>query len=181
VIPWIRIAIVAALLAAVGAAGLAVRTHWMDAGRAEVQGKWDAQKLVDAEAGRVLAVEARAEDNRQRINAERIADEQARQDQARAARIAALERSTVGLRDAIAKLDADDLSAAAADPRVAAVAARAVAARGLLGSCQARYASVAATANRVRDQAAGLLDFTLTVCRAGAAATPPELPKGATP
>lgn len=176
---WIRIAIVAAVLAAVSAAGIALRAHWMDAGRAQVQTKWDAQKLVDAEAGRVLEMAARAEDNRQRINAERIADEQARQDKARARRIADLERSTVGLRDAIAKLDGDDLSAAAADPRVAAIAARAITARGLLGSCQARYASVAATANRVRDQAAGLLDFTLTVCRAGAAQ--PELPKGATP
>jgi hypothetical protein len=177
---WVRLAILAAVLAAVSAAGLALRAHWVGAGRAEVQAKWDAQQLADERAGRALAIAAREEDNRKRINAERIADEQARQDKARALRIADLERSAHGMRDAIAKLDTDDLSAAAADPRVAAVAERATTARRLLGSCQARYADVAATANRVRDQAAGLLDFTLTVCRSLAAASQPELPKGAT-
>jgi hypothetical protein len=177
---WIRIGIALAIAAAIATAGAALRSHWIGAGEGRVQAKWDARKLVDAEAARVLSIAAREEDNRKRINAERIADEQARQDKARALRIADLERSAHGMRDAIAKLDTDDLSAAAADPRVAAVAERATTARRLLGSCQARYADVAATANRVRDQAAGLLDFTLTVCRSLAAASQPELPKGAT-
>jgi len=166
---WIRIGAAAAAAVLLWLAFKAFTGHYvaqgLTKGRAEIQSKWDKQNLADAEAARLLAIAARDEDNRKRINAERIADEQVRQDQARARRIAELERSTHGLRDSIAKLDADDLSAAAADPRVAAIAQRATTARGLLGSCQARYAELAATANRVRDQAAGLLNFTLNVCR----------------
>jgi hypothetical protein len=184
-IDWIRIAIYAAIVAAIVAAAAVVRSHWIDEGAqqqhladngsiesarkaaSEVQRQWDAQKLADANARAALEEQARANDNLLRLNAERTADEAHRRDQARAARLADAERTAAGLRDAITKLDADDLSEASADPRVAAIARRAVAARQLLGSCQSRYASVAAAADRHRDQATGLRDFALNVCHAG--------------
>lgn len=174
-LPWIRIGVALAIVAVLTAAGAAVRSHWIHVGEARIQAKWDKQQKADADLAVQLAHQAAVDQATRNRNAERTADEDHRREQARLDRLAAAERTAAGLRDAIAKLDADDLSSAAADPRVAAVARRAVTARELLGSCAARYTSLAGTAERIRDQATGLRDFALTVCKAGATAA--EEPK----
>lgn len=171
---WIRLAIYAAIVAAIVAAGVAVRSHLIGVGEARVQAKWDKQKKNDADLALQLAQRAAADQAIRYRNAERTADEDHRREQARLERLASVQRTVAGLRGAIAKLDADDLSAAAADPRVAAVARRAIAARRLLERCAERYTSLAGRAERIRDQAAGLRDFALNVCRAGSSDSGPK-------
>lgn len=168
-LPWIRIALIVGACLAIAAGGAAVRSHLIGVGEARVQAKWDKQKQADADQALVLAQAAARDQAVRDRNAERTADEDHRREQARLDHLAAAERTARGLRDAIAKLDADDLSAAAADPRVAAIAQRAATARGLLGECSDRRLDLAGKAQRLRDQVAGLRDFALTTCRAGAA------------
>lgn len=166
---WIRLGIALAIAVAISAGIAAVRAHWIGLGEARVQAQWDARNKADADLALQLAQERARDQAVTYRNAERTAHEHHRREADRAARLAVVERNLAGLRDAIAKLDADDLSAAAADPRVAAIAQRAAAARELLGSCAARFADVAGKAQRLADQVAGLRDFALNVCRAGAA------------
>jgi hypothetical protein len=172
---WLRIGAALAAAALLWLAFKAFTGHYVTQGRADVQAKWDAQKLLDAEAARRRGEELRAEENAKRINSERVADEQALREKVRADRLAAADRTVDSLRDSIAKLNADDLSAAAGDPRVAAFAQRAATARELLGSCSARYTGLAAKADRLRDQVAGLLDDAINVCRGGLTTPPLEL------
>lgn len=166
---WIRLAIYAAMVAAAVAVAAAVRAHWIGVGEARVQARWDLQKKADADLALQLHAKRASEQDLINRNAERTAHEDHRREQARLQRLADAQRTVDGLRDAIAKLDADDLSAAAADPRVAAIAERAIAGRRLLARCAARHTELAGRAQRIRDQAAGLQDFALNVCGAGAA------------
>lgn len=173
-IDWLRIGIFAAIAVAITAAGVALRSHWIGTGEARVQAKWDAQNKADADLALQLAQERAREQVNVFRNAERTADESDRREKARAGRLAVAERTVRELLDAIASLDADDLSAAAADPRLAPLAERARAGRELLGRCAARYEDLAGRADRLRDQVAGLQDFALNVCHAGDQAHPQE-------
>ncbi|MBX3588778.1 MAG: hypothetical protein KF796_19270 [Ramlibacter sp.] len=171
-----RLGGVALVVAAVWYGYHAFTEHFMDLGAARVQDQWDREKQVTLAAAREQEEAYRNEENRQRINAERIADEHARIDADRARRLAAASGLALQLRDALAKLDARDrdLSAGATDARVATLVARATAARELFGRCAERYQRMAGEAERIRDQAAGLLDDALTVCRSTRNASTPD-------
>ncbi|OZA86814.1 MAG: hypothetical protein B7X65_15195 [Polaromonas sp. 39-63-25] len=75
---WVRIAIIAAVLAALAAAGLAVRSHLIGVGEARTQAQWDKQKAVDQAETLRLERERSADQLIKFRNAERISDEQAK-------------------------------------------------------------------------------------------------------
>ncbi len=169
---WVRLAIVAAAVAALVAGVMAVRSHWIglgDAtGSARVQKRWDDQKQVDQAETIRLQQEASTEKLRQLRNAERIAENDALKEKDRARRDRDTAVAVDGMRSTIAALNGRDVSEAGASPAALAAAARAAAARELLGRCTETYRGVAAAADRLRDQVAGLLDYNDTVCHGGA-------------
>lgn len=166
---WLRLALIAAVVAALVAAGAAVRSHFVSQGdvqgAARVQSRWDAQKLVDQAEGLRLQQEADAEQLRKFRNSERNAYEQAQRDAATARRSAAATAAVVSLRSTIDTLNQRDLSAASGDASAAALAGHAATARELLGSCSEKHRELATAADGLRDQVTGLLDDATHVCR----------------
>lgn len=134
-------------------------------GAARVLAEWDAwmaKNAAIAERQRADAERtARAKETAKQQEAERIARDQAQREASRRAAVDSLNARNRSLLGSIAALNARlaDLSGAATDPRLAAVAREAATARELLGSCSVRYAAVAADADGLRDQVNGLLDF----------------------
>lgn len=173
---WIRLAIYAAIAAAVTAGVLAVRSHWIGLGEANVQAHWDAQQRLDQAESLRLQQEASREQFARVRNAERNADEQARREATTANRIAALNQRVGRLLDTVATLNGRDLPAPTDAAGVAALARQAAAARQLLGACAGRYSDVAAAADQLRDQVIGLQADAATVCRGGSAAIQPTTP-----
>lgn len=171
---WIRLAVCAAILAALTAGVLAVRSHWIGVGEAKVQARWDRQQRTDQEESLRLQQEASLELLARMRNAERNADEQARREAATAGRIAALDQRVGRLLATLKALDGRDLPAPADAAGVAALAREAAAARGLFGACAQRYRDVAAAAGQLKDQVIGLQADATTVCRAQAGAFAPE-------
>lgn len=163
---WIRLAIMAAVLAALAAGAAAVRSHLIGVGEARTQAQWDKQKAVDQAETLRLERLAQAEQLIKFRNAERISDEQAKLEAARLRRIAAGDAVADRLRSTIERLNRRDVSAAAGDPAAVALAQGAATARELFGSCTERYRGLASEADRLRDQVSGLLADAMFVCRA---------------
>lgn len=163
---WMRLALIAAVLAALAAGAAAVRSHLIGVGEARTQAQWDKQKAVDQAETLRLARLANAEQLIKFRNAERISDEQARLEAARLRRIAAGDAVADRLRGTIDALNRRDMSAAGSDAGAAALAQGAATARELFGSCTERYRGLAENADRLRDQVAGLLADAMFVCRA---------------
>lgn len=165
---WIRLALIAAVLAALAAGAAAVRSHLIGVGEQRVQARWDAQNAVDQAETLRLERERSAEQLIKFRNAERISHEQARLQAARLQRIAAGDAVADRLRSTIDRLNRRDVSAAAGDPGAVALAEGAATARQLFGSCTERYRGLAEKADRLGDQVSGLQDDALHVCRAAA-------------
>lgn len=163
---WIRLAIFAAIGAAVVAAGLTLRAHLISVGEANVQVRWDAQKRIDADASAQLQRQANADLLIRMKNAERNADEQARLAALREARDAAAATERGRLLATVATLNKRQLPASCDAACVDALAREAATGRELLGQCATRYQSVAAAADQLRDQVIGLQADAANVCRA---------------
>lgn len=128
-------------------------------GAARVQAAWDAQ-----ENARNAAT---ARDNAARFrNAERLAHEDAQREAARRARDAAAAAAVRGLRAEVARLNQRPDPYAPGDAGLAACAGEARAARELFSESAAAYSELAATADGLSGQVAGLQDFARTVCGA---------------
>ncbi len=128
-------------------------------GAARVQAAWDTQER-DRNA-------ATARDNAARFrNAERTAHEDAQREAARRARDAAAAAAVRGLRAEVARLNSRPDPYAPGDAGVAACAGEARAARELFSESAAAYSELAATADGLSGQVAGLQDFARTVCGA---------------
>lgn len=166
---WLRLALIAAVVAALAAAGAAVRSHFIGQGDAQgstrVQTAWDKQKLVDQSVSSQLQREASAEQLLKFRNSERNAHEQALRDAATARRDVAAAAAVGSLRSTIDAINRRDLSEAGGDASAAALAGQATVARELLGNCAAAYQELATAADGLRDQVAGLLDHAHNVCR----------------
>ena len=159
----VRLAVTLALtLAAVLGVGT-YRAHLVakgDAqGAARVQAAWDEQ-----EEQRNAAT---ARDNATKFrNAERVAHEDAQRDADRQARDAAAATAVRSLRAQVARLSQRAHPYPANDAGLAACAGEATTARELFIDSAAAYSDVAAAADGLRDQVAGLQDFVRGVCRA---------------
>ena len=162
----VRLAIVAALIGIVTAAGMAVRSHLIGVGEARTQARWDQQKAVDQAETLRLERERSADQLIKFRNAERISDDQAKREALRNQRIAGGNAVNKRVLDTIETLDQRDVSAAGSDPRSVALAKGAATARELFGSCNKAFLGLAAEADRLRDQVAGLYDDAMFVCRA---------------
>lgn len=167
---WMRVAVIAVLLAVLAAGAAALRSHLIgigvQRGESSVQAKWDAQKKVAQQETLRLERERRADELIKFRNAERISDEQAQREAAREQRIAAGNAVADSLRSTIDRLNRRDLSTAGGDPQSVALAEEAATARQLFGSCTERYRGLAAVADGLRDQVSGLQDDAMFVCRA---------------
>lgn len=166
---WLRLALVAAVVAALVATGATVRSHLIGQGDAQgtarVQTAWDKQKLVDQAESLRLERVRNADQLLKFRNAERISDEQAKLEATRTRRIAAGDAVADSLRNTIDALNRRDLSTAGGDPRSVALAEEAATARQLFGSCTERYRGLAEKTDGLRDQVTGLQDDALYVCR----------------
>lgn len=162
---WIRLALIAAVLAALAASAAAVRSHLIGVGEARVQAKWDAQKALDQAETLRLARESAADQLTKFRNAERITDDQDKREADTRQRIAAGDAVADRLRGTIEALNRRDVSAAAGDPAVVALAESAATARQLFGSCTEKYRGLAENADRLRDQVSGLQADAMFVCR----------------
>lgn len=154
----IKALLVAALVAAAAFGVQQLRSHWIGLGEAQVQARWDAERALAAEAAASQAADQNRDDLARFRAAERTADEQSHLAQSREARLAAARAESERLRHA---LEQSSEHAAAGLPEAggasaAALAGNAATARELLGRCQARYLAVAAGADELRDQVAGL-------------------------
>lgn len=128
-------------------------------GAARVQAAWDAQENArNAATARDNAAKFR--------NAERVAHEDAQREAARRARDAAAAAAVRGLRAEVARLNSRPDPYPAGDAGLAACAGEARAARELFSESAAAYSELAATADGLSSQVAGLQDFARTVCGA---------------
>ena len=128
-------------------------------GAARVQAAWDAQENArNAATARDNAAKFR--------NAERLAHEDAQREAARRARDAAAAAAVRGLRAEVARLNERPDPYPAGDAGLAACAGEARAARELFSESAAAYSELAATADGLSGQVAGLQDFARTVCGA---------------
>lgn len=128
-------------------------------GAARVQAAWNAQ-----ETQRNAAT---AQDNATKFrNAERVAHEDAQREAARLARDAAAATAVRSLRAEVARLNQRTHPYPANDAGLAACAGEAATARELFSDSAEAYSDVAAAADSLRDQVAGLQDFVRGVCRA---------------
>lgn len=127
-------------------------------GAARVQHAWDAD-----EARRNAAT---ALDNATKFrNAERVSNENAQREAARQAADAAAAASMRSLRAEIDLLNRRPDPYPAGDAGIAACAREATTARELFGESADAYSGLAAEADELRDQVAGLQDFSRAVCR----------------
>jgi chromosome condensin MukBEF ATPase and DNA-binding subunit MukB len=163
---WIRLAVMAAVVAALVAAGAAVRSHFINQGQDIVRAEWNAQKLVDQAESLRLQQLAHTEQLQKFRNAERTTYEHTQRQAATASRNVATTAADERLQRDIQTLNERDLSATAADPGAAALARKATVARELLGSCTTADRGLAEATDGLRDQVVGLLDYVHTVCQA---------------
>ncbi|HQS39224.1 MAG TPA: hypothetical protein PKX42_03265 [Polaromonas sp.] len=154
------------MLAALAAGAAAVRSHLIGVGEARTQARWDKQKAIDQAETLRLERERSADQLIKFRNAERISDEQAKRESLREKRIRAGDAVADQLRSAIDTLNRRDVSTAGSDPGSIALAQGAATARELFGSCNQAFLGLAAEADRLRDQVAGLQDDAMFVCRA---------------
>lgn len=128
-------------------------------GAARVQAAWDTQENArNAATARDNAAKFR--------NAERLAHEDAQREAARRARDAAAAAAVRGLCAEVARLNSRPDPYAPGDAGLAACAGEARAARELFSESAVAYSELAATADGLSGQVAGLQDFARTVCGA---------------
>lgn len=166
---WIKALIVAALVAAAAFGVAQLRSHWIGTGEARVQARWDKANALAAARAASATLEQNRNDLARFRATERNADEQERLEQSRGDRLAAARAESDRLRSALAERDAAARVPETGDPGAAVFAREAATERELLGRCQARYLGVAAAAEELRDQVAGL-QADAAMCRG--AATP---------
>ena len=159
----VRLAVTLALILAAALGVGLYRDHLVakgDAqGAARVQAAWNQQ-----EAQRTNAT---ARDNATKFrNAERVTHENAQREAARQARDAAGAAAVRGLRTEIARLNQRPDPYPANDAGLVACACEATTARELFAESAEAYSELAAEADGLRDQVAGLQDFARSVCRA---------------
>ncbi len=144
----------------------ALRTHWMDAGRAEVQARWDAARMADqaASANSQAAAQAAARAAEQILTErnEEIDRAYTERETALRGRAAALDAELGRLRGAVVSARA---GASAGSPGAAPAAAASGADGGaadageLLLECSRAYADVAGAADGLASQVTGLQDW----------------------
>lgn len=100
-------------------------------------------------------------------NAEKVADEQAKKEAASQAAAASAAADLRSLRTEIARLNARPNPYPAGDAGIAACAVEAITVRELFGESAQAYVELAAEADRLADQVAGLQHFVTNVCHAG--------------
>jgi hypothetical protein len=170
VVQWIAVALATAALGWLTTLGVTnFLERYREQGRAEVRAQWvsadnerqakERQALIDlqaAERGKEQRMAREAEEN-DRVHVKR---EEVLRDRA-----AAAERAAAGLRDTVARLDADS-SARRAEGTCAAAereADEAATARGLLGACAGRYSELGKRAGELANQVMGLQDHIVVV------------------
>ncbi|MEG0051671.1 MAG: hypothetical protein RR715_00265 [Comamonas sp.] len=123
------------------------------------------QKAWDTQEAQRSAATAR-DNSTKRRNAERVSNENAQLEVARKARDAAAAASIRGLRAEIDRINKRPNPYPAGDAGIAACAREASTGRELFGESSDAYQELAAEADGLRDQVAGLHDFVRGVCRA---------------
>ncbi len=123
------------------------------AGADRIRAQWNAERQVLAEQNAAAEKAARAEENRRADEAQAVIEEQARRETLSRDRAARAERTVVGLRNEVARLNARP---APSDAQAAGFAHEARVARELLGACTKEYGDLAAAADGLRDQVTGL-------------------------
>ncbi|MEO8296331.1 MAG: hypothetical protein ABI574_00845 [Burkholderiales bacterium] len=154
---WVRVAAALAVVVASFTAGYDFAAARARADRAE-------ERLAAVEQHDIDINAARNTERKKTAAAEGIANESSQRGVVAAARAARAERANAGLLHEIARLNSRP---APEDPRAAAIAGEAAAARELLGTCAERHRTVAAAADILRDQVTGLQQFATQVCGAG--------------
>lgn len=134
--------------------------------RGDAQGAKRVQAAWDADERQRSLVTAGYNTLRQR-NAEKVADEQAHKEAARLAAAASAAAALRSLRAEIARLNARTDPYPAGDAGLAACAVEATTSRELFGESAQAYVELAAEADQLSDQVAGLQRFALDVCHAG--------------
>ena len=134
--------------------------------RGDAQGAKRVQAAWDADERQRSLVTAGSNTLRQR-NAEKVADEQAHKEAARLAAAASAAAALRSLRAEIARLNARTDPYPAGDAGLAACAVEATTGRELFGESAQAYVELAAEADQLSDQVAGLQRFALDVCHAG--------------
>lgn len=134
--------------------------------RGDAQGAARVQTAWDAEERHRSLVTAGANTLRQR-NAEKVAYEQAHKEAARQAAAASATAALRSLRAEIVRLNARTDPYPAGDAGLAACAVEATTGRELFGESAQAYVELAAEADQLSNQVAGLQRFALDVCHAG--------------
>ena len=123
------------------------------AGADRIRAQWSAERQALADQRAEDEKAARAEEKRRAEQAQAVIEEQARREALARDRVVRAERTVVGLRDEIARLNARP---APDDTKAAGFAHEARVARELLGACTKEYGDLAAAADGLRDQVTGL-------------------------
>jgi len=157
---------VAASLALALAAAWGVNTY-LDGlvARGDAQGAARVQNAWDASEAQRSATTAR-DNSTKRLNAERVSNENAQREAVRVDRDAAAAASMRSLRAEIDRLNQRPNPYPTGDAGIAACAREASTGRELFGESSGAYQELAAEADGLRDQVAGLHDFVRGVCRA---------------
>lgn len=129
-------------------------------GSGRVQAAWDAQELLRNQ------VTAGGNTLRQR-NAEKTANAQTQREAVSQAAAASAATALRSLRAELARLQSRTNPYPAGDAGLTACAGEAATGRELFGESAQAYVELAAEADQLRDQIAGLQQFTASVCRAG--------------
>ena len=146
---WFKVAAVAITVLVIFAGGYHM-------GAKGVKADWEKQIAVQTQERLAAEQSARKEEQRRAEESRRVVDELAQREAVSRARAVAAERTVNGLRDEVARLNARP---APANPEAAGYAHEASAARDVLGNCAKEYSSLAAEADGLRDQVAGLQDW----------------------
>lgn len=144
-ISTVLIAVIVALVAGYGLG--------QKAGADRIQAKWNAERQLIASQVAANEKAARAQEKRRAEQAQAVLEDQARREALARDRASRAERTVVGLRDEVARLNARP---APSDTKAAGFAHEARVARELLGACTKEYGSLAAAADGLRDQVTGL-------------------------
>jgi len=134
--------------------------------RGDAQGAQRVQAAWDAQERQRSLVTAGSNTLRQR-NAEKVAHDQAKKEAASKAAASAAAADLRSLRAEIARLNARPNPYPAGDAGLAACAGEATTGRELFGESAQAYVELAAEADQLADQVAGLQHFAYSVCHAG--------------
>ena len=149
------------------ALALVLACAWLYAGRQNALRELADYKRQVAEANAKVIEQANLDTLIKQRNAERTADEQAARDAEVARQLAAARLAADGLRDEITRLNRRPLPQ---DPRAAAFAREASAARSALQQCGERYTAMDGAAKSLGSQVIGLQAWVASVCQQNAPA-----------